>query len=145
VTPFVRSVYAQYARREKVWAKNPDVLPAFHLRVVRCPQSAGIIDKPEYPTWFDALDALKAQMAAEPFDVAIIGAGGWSIPLAAHAKRLGSFGIHLGGGAQLVFGIMGSRWKNDLGLAPFVNDAWASPSADERPKKTDLVENACYW
>ncbi len=75
-----------------------------------------------------------------------MGAGGGVYFLwRAHAKELGGFGIHLGGAAQLLFGIMGSRWKKDHGLAPMVNDAWTTPSADERPSKTNLVENACYW
>jgi hypothetical protein len=145
VSPFEKSIKAQYARREKVWARKPEVLPEFDLRVVRCPQIAGIVDTPEYPDWFAALAALKEQLGARPFDVAIIGAGAWSIPLAIHAKSLGAFGIHLGGPTQLLFGIMGGRWDSNPQIRAFANDAWTRPSDDERPAKFRLQENGSYW
>jgi len=145
VSPFEKSIRAQYQRREKIWAAKPEVLPAFDLRIVRCPQLAGIIDQPEYPDWFAGLEALKEQLGARPFDVAIIGAGAWSIPLAIHAKSLGALGIHLGGGTQLLFGIMGGRWESDPRIGALVNDAWTRPSDDERPRNYRLQENGSYW
>ena len=146
VSPFERTIRAQYQRREKVWAAKPDMLPEFDLHIIRCPQMAGILNQPEYPDWFAALDALKLQMAdAAPFDVAIIGAGAWSVPLACHAKSLGAFGIHLGGATQILFGIMGGRWDSNPKIGALRNEAWARPSDEERPKKFRLSENGCYW
>jgi hypothetical protein len=145
VTPFARTVEAQYRRRREVWAAKPEVLPDFELRAVRCPQIAGLIDTPEYPDWFTALEALKAQLGAAPFDVAIIGAGAWSLPLAIHAKRLGGFGIHLGGATQILFGITGRRWDAMPEFAPFRNGAWTRPSESERPQRYRLQENGSYW
>ncbi len=145
VSPFERTIRSQYQRREKVWAAKPEVLPEFDLRVVRCPQLAGLLDAPEYPDWFAGLEALKQKLAAAPFDVAIIGAGAWSIPLAVHAKSLGVFGIHLGGATQLLFGIMGGRWESSREINALRNDAWTRPSDEERPKKFRLQENGSYW
>jgi hypothetical protein len=145
VSPFEASIRSQYQRRERVWAAKPAVLPEFDLRIVRCPQLAGLIDNPEYPDWFTALEALKEQMAARPFDVALIGAGAWSIPLAVHAKSLGAFGIHLGGATQLLFGIMGGRWDSNQQINGWRNEAWTRPSDSERPRKFRLQENGSYW
>jgi hypothetical protein len=145
VSPFEKSIRAQYQRRQEVWAKKPAVLPEFDLRTVRCPQLAGLIEEPEFPDWFAALDALKRQMAALPFDVALIGAGAWSIPLAVHARELGSFGIHLGGAMQLLFGIMGARWDSNREINALRNDAWTRPLDEERPRKFRLQENGSYW
>lgn len=145
VSPFEKSIYAQYQRRNEIWAAKPGMLPEFDLRVVRCPQPAGIIDQPEYSDWFAGLSALKEQMGARPFDVAIIGAGAWSVPLAVHAKSLGAFGIHMGGATQLLFGIMGGRWDSNANIGALVNDAWKRPSDDERPRKFRLHENGSYW
>ncbi|MGA2233768.1 MAG: hypothetical protein ABSH22_22915 [Tepidisphaeraceae bacterium] len=145
VTPFARSVESQYQRRKDVWARKPDLLPEFDLRVVRCQQIAGLLSEKEYPDWFTGLASLKEQMAAKPFDVALIGAGAWSIPLATHAKSLGAFGIHLGGGLQLMFGIMGRRWESNPQINALKTDAWTRPSDDERPQKMLLTENGCYW
>lgn len=145
VSPFEKTIYSQYQRRKEVWAAKPAMLPEFDLRIVRCPQPAGIIDQPEYPDWFAGLAALKEQLAARPFDVAIIGAGAWSVPLAVHAKSLGAFGIHLGGATQLLFGIMGGRWDSNAEIGAFVNGAWKRPSDDERPRNFRLHENGSYW
>jgi hypothetical protein len=79
------------------------------------------------------------------FDVALIGAGAWSVPLAVYARSLGAFGIHLGGGLQLLFGIMGKRWEGHSGIKALQNDSWVRPSAEERPPKLHLQENGAYW
>ncbi|MHB8383757.1 MAG: hypothetical protein ACYDC3_15620 [Candidatus Binataceae bacterium] len=145
ISPFEDTIQTQYQHRKEIWAAKPGMLPEFDLRVVRCPQPAGILDAPEYPDWFAGLAALKLQLGARPFDVAIIGAGAWSVPLAVHAKSLGAFGIHLGGATQLLFGIMGGRWDSNPEIGAFVNSAWKRPSDDERPRKFRLHENGAYW
>lgn len=146
ITPFARSVLQQYHRRKEVWAARPDLMPDFaELRTIRTPLSAALLEKPEYPTWFDAYDDLRRQMEAQPFDVCIVGAGAWSIPLVAHAKKLGAFGIHLGGATQILFGVMGKRWENRDELTPFINPSWVRPSGDETPGTIRQIENGCYW
>jgi hypothetical protein len=144
VSPFARTIEAQYRRRELIWPSRPEMLPDFQLRTVRVPLSAALV-KPEYPDWFTAMEAIRRQMAAEPFDVAIIGAGAWSLPLAVYAKSLGAWGIHLGGPTQILFGIKGRRWETNDRVAAHVNDAWVRPSESETPKTVRQVENGCYW
>lgn len=144
VSPFARSIEAQYARRAEVWRARPEVLPEFRLRTVMAPLSDFLVKSP-YPDWFLALDALKRELAAEPFDVAIIGAGAFSIPLAVESKRLGGIGIHLGGATQLLFGVLGGRWDKSEFLRQFVNDAWVRPSGDERPPNFKRMEGGSYW
>lgn len=144
VSPFARSIESQYARRSEIWRARPDVMPEFQLRTVRAPLSDFLVKSP-YPDWFAALDALKRELASEPFDVAIIGCGAFSIPLAVEAKRLGGIGIHLGGATQLLFGILGGRWEDSEYLRPYVNEAWVRPSGDERPAGFRKMEGGSYW
>jgi hypothetical protein len=144
ISPFAESVRSQYARRREVWAAKPDVLPEFELDTIRAPLSAALVP-PEHPDWFAALDHMRREMDRRTFDVAMVGAGAWSVPLAVHAKRLGKWGIHLGGGLQLIFGIKGARWENNSVLGAYFNDAWVRPSGAERPATMTQVENGCYW
>ena len=144
VTPFAATVAAQYERRAEIWRAKPDVLPAFELRTVRCPLSAALAD-PQYPNWFAALDGIAAEMDAEPYDMAIVGAGAWGVPLASHAKRTGHAAVHLGGPTQLLFGVRGRRWDGHPRLAGFYNDAWVRPGDADRPMSFRKVENGCYW
>jgi hypothetical protein len=144
VSPLAATVESQYRRRKQIWRAKPGVLPDFELRTLRVPLSSCLVS-PRYPDWFAALDALQRQMAAVPFDAAIVGAGAWSIPLVAHAKSLGGWAIHLGGVTQILFGIRGRRWERNERIMAFCNEAWVRPSPQETPGSAHLVEDGCYW
>ena len=93
---------------------------------------------------------MKAQMDRIDYDICLIGCGAYGFPLAAHAKRMGKKGFHLGGSLQLLFGIRGKRWENpdynpDYNYAALMNEHWVKPSEEERPVAAKKVEDACYW
>jgi len=142
IHPFTKTIRSQYPRRVDIW---PDyqLLPEFTLKTITVPLADSIVPSP-YPDWVAGLEDLKAQMNAIDFDVALIGAGAWSLPLTTHAEKLGGIGIHLGGGLQQVFGIKGNRWEKK-GTPTYYNDAWVRPSIEETPDRAELIESACYW
>ena len=145
VSPFTDSILKQYARREWLF-ENPDVLPEFaELVPLKAVQS--IAGTPtEYTDWFAALDAMKEQMSALDYDVALIGCGAYGMHLAAHAKRMGRIGVHTAGWTQMLFGIYGNRWLNDEPeFKRFINPYWVRPSSEETPKNAQTIENGCYW
>jgi hypothetical protein len=147
IHPFAATIQAQYKRRELLFANN--LLPAFELKTIKAVQSiAG--EKTEFDTWFDALDHMKAQMDQVDYDICLIGCGAYGFPLAAHAKRMGNVGFHLGGSLQLLFGIRGKRWENPdynpvYNYAALMNEHWVKPAEEERPVAANKVEGACYW
>ena len=145
VNPFVDTIRAQYLRRREFWRAKPEVLPEFDLLTLRTPQSAYLVT-PEYPDWCVALDALRKQMASLSFDVALVGAGAWSIPLVAHARSMGAWSIHLGGATQILFGVKGRAWENlNPQVAAFFNEAWTRPSPAETPQAAQEIEGGRYW
>lgn len=145
ISPFAKTIEAQYRRRKEVWRAKPEVMPELaSLRTIRAPLSAALAP-PEHPDWFAAMEYMKRQMEAEPFDFAIVGCGAWSMLLAVHAKRLGAWGIHMGGPTQILFGVRGRRWDENQGIARYYNDAWVRPSASETPTTVRQIENGCYW
>lgn len=143
IHPFDKTIRSQYAKRELLF-DDPDVLPEFDLDVIPAVQSLGGGDG-QFKNWFEALDYMKCEMSAREFDVAIIGAGAYGMPLAAHAKSLGKKGFHFGGSTQLLFGIQGKRWDEREYYNWLLNDHWVRPAAEEKPKAADKVEQACYW
>jgi hypothetical protein len=145
VSSFADTIQAQYRRRERVWRAKPEVLPDFELLTMRCPLYSFLLKTPVYPDWFAALDAMRHQMASIRFDVAIVGAGAWSLPLVAHAKSLGAFAIHLGGAVQVLFGIKGGRWDTHPEISAFYNETWTRPSSSETPDGVRRIEGGCYW
>lgn len=142
IHPFEESIQAQYEIRELLF-DDPLVLPEFELLTLKSVQSNGLNDVP-FADWFEALDYMCRQVDATEFDIAIVGAGAYGLPLAAYIKRMGKKAIHLGGATQLLFGIRGSRW--DDGSYDYVyNEHWCRPLDSEKPKRSDLVEQSAYW
>ena len=142
VSGFATSVLSQHQNMTRVF-QGIDY-PQFGLQVVKAPIVTGAHD-PSGLSWFDLLEKMKKEISSSDFDVALIAAGAFSYPLAAYVKKIGKIGIHCGGGLQLFFGVMGNRWNNSPEVLKYVNEFWVRPSANERPKNADQVENACYW
>ena len=143
IHPFVDSIRENYERRRTRLFENDAVLPEFDLRLLKAVQSIAR-QTTAYATWFDALEDMRAQMDAHRFDVCIVGAGAYGLPLAAHAKRTGRIAIHLGGATQILFGIRGRRWDIDE-VSRFYNDWWVRPTSRETPPDAGSVEGGCYW
>ncbi|MCW5983233.1 MAG: hypothetical protein KIT09_34400 [Bryobacteraceae bacterium] len=98
-----------------------------------------------YTTSLELFDEITAAMRQRDFDVALIAAAGLGIPLAAFAKRLGKIGISLGGHLQVLFGIMGRRWRNRQDIGEYRNDAWIDMPERYRPPETDIADGGAYW
>lgn len=146
VHPFIDSIAIQYEKNRTKLFANERVLPTFTLKTLRAVQS--IADNKQHITfrdWFEALAYMQQAMEKTAFDVAIIGAGAYGLPLAGFAKSIGRQAIHMGGATQLLFGIFGNRWEQNEIIKGFQNDYWTRPSPAERPQGAETVEGACYW
>ena len=159
IHPFEESIKKQYAHREKLFI-NQDILPDFELITMKAVQTiAG--NKSEFKDWFEALEYMEKEIDKIDFDIAIIGCGAYGLPLAAHVKRIGKQAVHLAGGTQLLFGIIGNRWTDtykkmgvwhyrpgvdiNIDYTPLFNGYWIYPLDADTPKNTQAVEGACYW
>jgi len=88
---------------------------------------------------------MKNEISEIDFDVAIIGAGAYGLPLASYIKEMGRQAIHMGGSTQMLFGVYGRRWEILPNFQEIINKDWIKPVKDEKPKSARKVENACYW
>lgn len=147
VHPFVESIRKQYEHKRRLLFPIPDVLPDFELKTVKAVQSiAG--SKVEFASWFDAYRYMCDEIAKVDFDVCLVGAGAYGLPLAAFAKSLGKQAIHMGGATQILFGIKGRRWEEHEhahSTAKLFNEHWIRPKESETPANKDNVDNGCYW
>lgn len=144
IHPFIQSIKNQYSKKELLF-DNKAVLPNFKsLQFIKAVQSnAGeIVD---FDDWFGALELMKRQIDEAQFDVAIIGAGAYSLPLAAYIKKNGKIAVQMSGSTQILFGIKGKRWENIPEVKDLFNEYWVYPSKNETPKKSELVEGGSYW
>lgn len=143
IHPFTDSIEAQY-RRRKLLFRDPHVLPNFHLTTVRAVQSlAG--NRTPFADWFEALAWMQEEVKKADFDVAIIGAGSYGLPLSAYVKSLGKVSIHMGGATQILFGIRGKRWDNMKEFSEVINEHWVRPAPSEMIPSAQKIEEGCYW
>ena len=146
VHPFADSIARQYRDRRRLLFEDPDVLPDFELKTITAVQSSAGA-KVEFATWFDAYEHMCLQISSVEFDVALIGAGAYGLPLASFVKGRGKQAIQLGGVTQILFGIRGRRWETVYAdtTGRLFNEHWIRPSAAERPRGFHNVEGGAYW
>lgn len=146
VHPFAESIKKQYAQKRHLLFSSPAILPDFELKTLKTVQSiAGA--QVDFATWFDAYHHMCDEIAGVDFDICIIGAGAYGLPLASFAKQLGKQAIHLGGVTQILFGIKGKRWEREYAdsTAKLFNEHWVRPLPSETPAHTERVDKGCYW
>jgi hypothetical protein len=143
VNPPLETIISQYeTNREKLF-KNPKVLPEFEI--VPYKPVISFAGDSQYDSWFDALEFMKGEISEIDFDIAIIGAGAYGLPLASHIKEIGKQAIHIGGATQMLFGVYGERWKSIPDFDDIINKHWVKPSKAEKPKTAKDVDNSSYW
>jgi hypothetical protein len=147
VTPFEQTVVEQRRRYRgrDLFPRVPDLLPDFDLTVVRSPFSAALVPATA-PDWHAALADIKEQITNQEFDVCLVGAGAYSIPVCAFVRtELHRSAVHLGGTLQLFFGIRGKRWDSHPFLKTLYNENWTRPVPSEQPRGRWRIEGGAYW
>lgn len=147
VSPFVRTMQAQVDRLPDVfsgrgWANSLKDM-RHRCKFVRCPFFS-YMEKTPFTSWREGLDRITEAILRHQFDLALIGAGAWSLPLLANLKKEGRKGIHTGGTTQLFFGIRGKRWDVQKGYKIF-NANWIHPLPEDTPGGHLRKEEGCYW
>lgn len=153
VCPFagVLAARAQQDIFQAVWSKLGKRWFFPHsVRALDIPYGFAGTTHAQYATALDLYEDMVSEIDRREFDVALIGAGGLAIPLAAHVKRQNKIALDLGGHLQMVFGVLGKKWKRlDDWRAAYYNDAWMDMPAQYRPVETDVCfddnEPGGYW
>ena len=120
VSPFIDSISHQVPQLDSIF-KNLKV-PKIEFKYMRAPMTQGGLA--DGSTFRSHLEELRNEMKSIDFDVAMISAGAYSLPLANSAKKLGKVGIHAGGAMQLFFGITGQRYDQYPEVTRHFNSHW---------------------
>ena len=102
IHPFVDTIREQLKIKNKLFV-DENVLPDFkNVSFIKAVQSnAGEVTA--YSNWFEALEYMKSEISKVDFDIAIIGAGAYGLPLAAYCKQLNKQAIQMAGATQILF------------------------------------------
>lgn len=143
IHPFKKTIEKQYAIRKKLF-DNQELLPDFDLITIEAIQS--LSGNSRFNNWFSALAFMKTEIDKLDFDIAIIGAGAYGLPLADYVKQKSKIAIHLGGATQLMFGIKGKRWMDIASHKALMNEYWTFPDKSEKPEHAHKVDGVgAYW
>ncbi len=143
VTPFDQTVMKQYEKRSLIY--SDDYLPEFDLRTYKAVQTLAGNKDSRFIDWFEALDFMISEINNIDFDIALVGAGAYGLPICSAVKESGRSAIHMGADVQLLFGIMGKRWEENAFVQSVRNDYWVYPEKEEIPNNAEKVEGGCYW
>ena len=142
ISSHIHSIEHQYPNLSKIW-NGKLFKDKFELYLLKSPFQPQF--EQYHNSWFETLDWLKANLKEIDFDIMLVGAGAYSLPLVVEAKRLGKVGIHLGGAIQLLFGVNGKRWDSSSDFQALVNEYWIRPLKEDTPSSKETVEGGCYW
>jgi hypothetical protein len=146
VHPFADSVKCQLGRSHILFP-GTNILPSFNAKVVKAFQCLGRGRLP-HRNWQETFDAMTRLVDdVGHFDVAIIGAGSYGLPLAVWCKeRKGASAVVVGGATQLLFGLKGRRWDSHPILKLLYNAAWIYPlAADTISDANKIEQGGPYW
>ena len=160
VHPFEKTIRSQYAKRHLVFPNDERALPTFELKTVRTYVSA--VGRRPHANFSVTLERLKQDVRmAGHFDVALLGCGGYGLPLAGFIRsELKRSAMYLGGLLQVMFGIIGNRWyssreKQNPGggsykgvippLKAIVNEHWTTPDTSEHIDNAEQLEGGSYF
>jgi hypothetical protein len=111
VHPFVDTIKCQLSRRHLIFPHSTNTLPPFTVKFVKSFQCIGEQPLP-HRDWNETMHAtMRLVDDVGHFDVALIAAGSYGLPLAVYCKSVKkASAIVVGGSLQILFGIRGMRW-----------------------------------
>ena len=101
-----------------------------------------------HSSWVETFELMKKDISKIDFDIALLGCGGYGLPLCNFIKKeLYKSAIYIGGGLQLLFGVKGKRWNSHPIIGKIIKDngKFISPSGEEIIKNKEKIEGGCYW
>ena len=102
-----------------------------------------------HKNWLETYNIMCEDINKLDFDIALLGCGGYGLPLCNYIySDLKKSAIYIGGAIQLLFGVMGARWENSDYWKKIIkenNTKFIRPSKEEQMKNQTAVEGGCYW
>lgn len=148
VHPFVSSIKKQL-NNHNFRSDNVSILPNTEYIIYKPVVSFGDSEPIGLSDWSHALDLMVLEIKQFEFDIAIVAAGSYGLPLSAEIKNMGKGVIHLAGVTQILFGITGARWEFREGYKDLINNHWIRPLPEDFNQYDKKIfqkkEGPGYW
>ena len=148
IHPFIETFKKQLAKGCSFFGDNAVFLPGQQFVFYRAYNTQA--GNRTHSNWFETFSIMCKEIKAmeADFDIALLGCGGYGLPLCNYIFGLGKSALYIGGGLQLLFGVTGKRWDSHAIIGPFASakDAlWVRPAEDEIVAGHKTIEGGCYW
>ena len=149
ISPFIESFTEQLKNGFKMF-KGEDkhiFLPGQEFIFYKC--FSTLAGNHLHSSWLDTFNIMCNDILKLDFDIALLSCGGYGLPLCGFIKnKMNKSAIYIGGGLQLLFGVIGKRWDTSDIIQEIIknNDCkFIRPSDDETVPNVKNVEGGCYW
>ncbi len=145
ISTFAETINGQYGKRSELHQVH--ILPSFSLKTIVPPVTNGATFwKGGYTRNLrNFRKQLENMKELDNIDIALVSAGAYGLPVMATLKKLGISSIYMGGSLQLLFGIMGNRWREIESISSIATPNWLIEAKENKPFGYRLVENGSYW
>tara|TARA_A100001015_G_C14956446_1_gene698991 strand:+ start:570 stop:1433 length:864 start_codon:yes stop_codon:yes gene_type:complete len=149
ISPFIESFKKQLDNKFLIF-KNPEkkiFLDNQEFKFYKCfVTNAG---NHIHTNWLETLNIMCNDISKIDFDIALISCGGYGLLIGDYIHNtLNKSAIYIGGGLQLLFGVMGKRWEKREDWIKRIkeNDSkFIKPSGNEITNNNYKIEGGCYW
>lgn len=147
VSPFIDSFQKQINNNFRLFKDKEIFHPEQKFEFYKSYQTAA--GNHVHKNWLQTFIFMCNDIKKIDFDIALLSCGGYGLLLCDFIKeKLHKSAIYIGGGLQLMFGVMGKRWENREDWKKIIqenNCNFIQPSGDEVPNNKHLLEGGCYW
>tara|TARA_X000000950_G_scaffold284560_1_gene387968 strand:- start:2205 stop:3149 length:945 start_codon:yes stop_codon:yes gene_type:complete len=147
INPFVNSFKVQIKNKFKMFKNKPIFLDNQKFLFYKTFQThAG---NHIHNNWLETFNIMCNDIKKLDFDIALLGCGGYGLPLCNFIKEdMNKSAIYIGGGLQLLFGVIGKRWENNDVIKKIIkenNCKFIHPIKEDILINNNRVEGGCYW
>jgi len=147
IHPFIKSFKKQLNNDFQIFKDKPLFDKNQQFIFYKCYQT--IAGNHIHNDWYETFTLMCEDIKNIDFDIALLGCGGYGLPLCHFIKNdLNKSAIYIGGGLQLLFGVFGGRWENSEFWKKIIEEnkcKFIKPTEDEICKNSVTIENNCYW
>ena len=148
ISPFVDSFKKQLANNFQMFKDNDKKIFLDNQEFVFYKCFNTVSGNHLHQNWIETFNIMCSDIQKLDFDIALISCGGYALLLGSFIKKINKSAIYIGGGLQLLFGVMGKRWETNQTIQKIIKEngcKFIRPSGDEIPKNCNTIEGGCYW
>lgn len=149
ISPFITSIQKQLDNGFQIFKDNNKKIFLDNQQFVFYKSFQTSAGNHIHKDWLETFTIMCNDIKNLDFDIALLGCGGYGLPLCNYIKtHMNKSAIYIGGGLQLLFGVMGGRWENNQMWKQIIqkNDTkFIKPSGDEIINNYRNIEGGCYW